>query len=355
MSGLGILVEENHYDDILPPLPTDHDDLKQDLQEIVLQSPLQEKFDNSNNSDYESELYDLNNNTEKNDYINYELDSPNLMKSNYFDNSSNNSSNSEPQEKLSKLKSLKKSIRKISLSSHTSPLINTPKPSKSINITPMLSRNSSSSTSLNDKFNNSPERKIDTTKNWDKKSIDEFKISLSQKHSPSNSISSTNTNTQKSILLRNRAVSLTTSSTASTPPLNSPIITISENLSLPKKSINNIEQNYFDKFSNNQINNLTDLENSQDLINYSQYLIYQKNHLIDAFNLAEKKLSDSGWCSNHDLNNLHLQQDSSISQIDTKLLQIEEKLNREHNLSLLGNKMEKKSEFVDKYNDLSIY
>lgn len=353
MNGLGIMVDENHYDDILPPLPANQQDLKNQIQQIEnidLLTPLTDRFDV--HSEDESDLYDLNNNTPKNDYINYELDSPNLLKSNFIDNSSNNSSQSHSEtEKVSKLKSLKNSIRKLSLSTHNSPTVNTNTKSssnKSINTSPILSCNSSSSNSSNEKMTNSPEKKYDFIKNWDRKSIDDFKVSRSQKHSPTNSISSTNT-IQKSSLLRNRAISLTTSSICPlTPPLNSPLISVSENLNLPKKSLENIEQNFFDKLANSKVQKFTDLQNCEDLINYSQYLIYHKNNLIDAFNVAEKKLSESGWCSNHDINNLNLQQDASISQIDTRLLQIEEILNEEFNSSFLGNEVVDKQDYNGK-------
>lgn len=99
----------------------------------------------------------------------------------------------------------------------------------------------------------------------------------------------------------------------------------------------NIEQNYFDNLKDkSNITSIAELSTSSDLIEYSQYLTQQKNTLIEAFETAKVKLSSSGWCSSYDLNNLQLQQDTSVSQIDTKLLQIEEKLNREYNISLLG-------------------
>lgn len=142
---------------------------------------------------------------------------------------------------------------------------------------------------------------------------------IMKNHSPSESLSTNNSSLQP------------------VTPISNPIITISENLSLPKKSILNIEQSYFDNIGcNNKINDFDDFNNPQDLINYSQFLVNQKTNIILAFNIAEKKLLDSGWCSNHDFNNLHLQQDCLVSQIDTKLLLIEEKLNREHGVSSLS-------------------
>lgn len=45
----------------------------------------------------------------------------------------------------------------------------------------------------------------------------------------------------------------------------------------------------------------------------------------------------SGWCSQYDLHNLQLQQDSSRCQIDTLILRIEERLNRDFDYSMLNN------------------
>lgn len=149
-----------------------------------------------------------------------------------------------------------------------------------------------------------------------------------------------------------------------TPPLTSPVITLLENLSSTKKTLSEIENAYFETLNSQLLNgvnernallslessegsaqlmhhhgrgrvsSITEMSSSADLINYSTFLLQQKKSFTEAFELAKLHLMQSGWCSEHDLNNLLLQQDTQVAQIDTKLLQIEEKLNRDYGVSL---------------------
>lgn len=101
-----------------------------------------------------------------------------------------------------------------------------------------------------------------------------------------------------------------------------------------------IEQNFFENIgsgSASETNNLNNLTTSGELIEYSLYLNEHKKSVVSAYDATRERLINSGWCSNHDLENLSLQKDSSLSQIDTKLLQIEEKLNLEFQLLMLNN------------------
>lgn len=128
---------------------------------------------------------------------------------------------------------------------------------------------------------------------------------------------------------------------ASTPPLPLPIITLSENLNTTKENMVDIEQTFFEIVvgtgTTSDANNLSQLTTSDELIEYSLYLNQHKKSVVGAYDATRDRLISSGWCSNHDLENLSLQRDSSLSQIDTKLLQIEEKLNLEFQLLMLNN------------------
>lgn len=129
---------------------------------------------------------------------------------------------------------------------------------------------------------------------------------------------------------------------ATTPPLPLPIITLSENLNTTKETMVDIEQNFFENIGTvggaaSDKDNLDKLTTSDELIEYSLYLNEHKKLVVGAYDATRERLISSGWCSNHDLENLSLQRDSSLSQIDTKLLQIEEKLNLEYQLLMLNN------------------
>lgn len=127
---------------------------------------------------------------------------------------------------------------------------------------------------------------------------------------------------------------------ATTPPLPLPIITLSENLSTTKETMVDIEQNFFDSIGSggdSDSDNLGKLTTSEELMEYSSYLNEHKKSVVGAYAATQERLVRSGWVSNHDLENLSLQRDSSLSQIDTKLLQIEAKLNLEFQLLMLNN------------------
>ena len=101
-----------------------------------------------------------------------------------------------------------------------------------------------------------------------------------------------------------------------------------------------------ESLARHRIESISELSSAQDLISYASFLDKQKKSITDAFELTRLHLIQSGWCSDHDLNNLQLQQDSSLSQLDTKLIQIEERLNREFGVSLLTNVTNSKNKNV---------
>ncbi|KAG7663572.1 uncharacterized protein J8A68_002821 [[Candida] subhashii] len=233
-------------------------------------------------------------------------------------NSNNNSSSSSSP--LRKLRSLKNGIRKLSLSTHSNN--NSITSSTTPSTTPTSATPATSRLSSVNIPNLAPSTPVENT----------------GKHSHSSSTSSNSSFSQSSS--KNNRIRGLSHSTTATPPLASPVITISENLSNSKRTLNNIEQNYFDSLNQKyEIHSIEELTNIDDLLNYSNFLNQQKSSLDDVFKLAKQRLVDSGWCSEHDLNNLQLQHDSSRCQIDTLLLKIEEKLNREYSISLLGNRI----------------
>ncbi|GEQ71121.1 hypothetical protein JCM33374_g4802 [Metschnikowia sp. JCM 33374] len=171
--------------------------------------------------------------------------------------------------------------------------------------------------------------------------------------------------------MRRRTISVSNSFTSATPPLPSPIVTLSENLASTKQNMASIEQNFFENWITNPGNNPADypsqissfsqknvandddtfsgsmadaadklaiLNTPDDLVEYSIYLSEHKKSVELAYDVSKNRLVSSGWCSGHDIENLNLQRDSSLSQIDSKLLQIEAKLNTDFNISFLNNK-----------------
>lgn len=148
-----------------------------------------------------------------------------------------------------------------------------------------------------------------------------------------------------------------------TPPIASPVVTVSDNLLASKRTLSSAEQSYFDSVSSSRtystslassllsgalsagesqghtrIRSISELTNMDELLDYSSFLHQQRDTVVHAFEVAHKRLQESGWCSTFDLQNLQLQQDTSLSQLDTKLLQVEEKLNTEYDVSILNNK-----------------
>ncbi|KAK6459188.1 uncharacterized protein RJT20DRAFT_124372 [Scheffersomyces xylosifermentans] len=280
-------------------------------------------------------------------------------------------SNSSP---LKRLKSIKNGIRKLSMSSSKD--------------TTNSNTSSTSSTPTLKSQSQQPNRpvlnplQIDT---WRANDITSAPAPHFSQHTPHSSHSSTSSSSSFASSTFNSSVPSVTSGTHKksrsrtisnalltpvTPTFTSPIITISENLSSTKKTLSNIEQNYIDslntKYSNSvsissrsssnasdqmveesdgeqfsgrgRIESISELSNAEDLVSYASFLEKQKQSITDAFELTRKHLTESGWCSDHDLNNLQLQQDSSLCQLDTKLIQIEERLNRQFGVSLLNNK-----------------
>lgn len=142
--------------------------------------------------------------------------------------------------------------------------------------------------------------------------------------------------------VRRRTLSGSHSSlTGTTPPLPLPIITLSENLTSTKETMVDVEQNFFENIGSgatSDSDNLGKLTTSEELMEYSAYLNEHKKTVVRAYDATHERLNSSGWVSNHDLENLSLQRDSSLSQIDTKLLQIEAKLNLEFQLLMLSNR-----------------
>lgn len=170
---------------------------------------------------------------------------------------------------------------------------------------------------------------------------------------------------------RRRTVSQSNSMHLTTPSLPLPIVTLSENLASTRKNLVSIDQNFFDNWSSvsssnfdsphqlqfllqhqqlqqqlqprldpaleSLIDTISILETSDDLVEYSIYLSRHKESIELAFEVSKDRLIDSGWCSGHDIENLNLQRDSALSQIDSKLLQVEERLNSEFNVSILNN------------------
>lgn len=236
----------------------------------------------------------------------------------------NTTTTSTGNEKTSPLKRLKNGIRKLSLtsitSSNNSSSCSTPTGAKFY---------ANTTTTTTSPANPIPLRPILST------------IQVVKPPQPLHSVSSSTSadSSFSSKFERARASSQgTTIFTPVTPPVTtSPVITIGEDLDCTKRTLSKIEQSYFDSLTSQTVNSIEELITVEDLLNYLQYLIQQRTALDDVFQKTKEKLQASGWCSNHDLNNLQLQQDSSRCQIDTSLLKIEERLNREFSCSVLGN------------------
>ncbi|KAL6449629.1 hypothetical protein SBY92_004546 [Candida maltosa Xu316] len=286
----------------------------------------------------------------KSSFSNYALDSPNLLldqsnlqmfpslpKNGNLEStsttstiqppaSSSSASSSAPpsaNDRTSPLKRLKNGIRKLSLggsnnNSNNSSTCSTP-------TIPKFAPNATSSPA-----NPTPLRPVLTP------------IQIVKPQQPSQSVSSsTSTNSSFSSKFdRARASSQGNNSlfTPVTPPVTSPVITLGEDLANSKNTLTKIEQSYFDSLhTSHAVTSVDELVSAEELLNYSHFLIQQRSVLDDVFQKTKERLQASGWCSAHDLNNLQLQQDTSRSQIDTSLLKIEERLNREFSCSVLGN------------------
>ncbi|OBA20880.1 hypothetical protein METBIDRAFT_20078, partial [Metschnikowia bicuspidata var. bicuspidata NRRL YB-4993] len=142
-----------------------------------------------------------------------------------------------------------------------------------------------------------------------------------------------------------------------TTPLPLPVVTLSVDLSSTKKNMASVEQSFFDNWGAGGADTasqalvatphdadpdvpdkLAILSTPEDLMEYLVYLSLHKKSVELAYEVSKNRLVSSGWCSGHDIENLNLQRDSSLSQIDSKLLQIEARLNSEFNMSFLNSK-----------------
>ena len=214
-----------------------------------------------------------------------------------------------------------------------------------------------------------------------------LQLQLQQPHIQHSSSSSTSTTSSLTSILRAKraraasqgyhGISPITPPPFSSLPLTSPIITISENLDSNREAMTHMEQSYFDSLnssvnhttahtetstsptstsstlannninlnlnmnmnlsSHHHVNSIEEFTNLDDLLDYSNYLQLQKIQMNDIYVKTREKLEASGWCSTYDLDNLKLQQDASDAQIDTMILKIEEKLNRDFDYSMLNN------------------
>ncbi|CAN3355478.1 hypothetical protein DICA3_B12002 [Diutina catenulata] len=249
-------------------------------------------------------------------FVDYHLDSPNLVDHQYFVKAQA----SPPMPKPSRLKSLKHNIRKLSLSTKTK---DTKGDDASVSVTsiPVTSiPKSSKAASLASA--DSGHSKASSARGPQTPSVEQSVSS--PRHSPHSSTSS------MSNILRTRACSV---ATPLTPPLTSPVITLSENLSQSKKSMSSIEQSYFDQ---REANSVADLATADELLEFSAFLTMQKQSMTTAFAATKAKMTQSGWCTESDLDNIQLQEDSSLCQIDSKLIQIEHRLNREFGISSMA-------------------
>lgn len=144
------------------------------------------------------------------------------------------------------------------------------------------------------------------------------------------------------IITRGRTLLNPLGSAASTPPVPSPVIMLLENLTVSKKNLSDTEQSFFDNLQSHElpedrIDSIDKLTTSDELIEFLLFLHEHKKLIESAYDITKERLSLSGWCLTSDIENLSLQRDLSLSQIDTKLLEIEERLNTWFNLSMLNN------------------
>ncbi|CAH6718297.1 hypothetical protein CLIB1444_01S03620 [[Candida] jaroonii] len=265
-----------------------------------------------------------------NSFSTYELDSPsiNLDSNQLFPTISktlSNHSNNSEREKSSPLKRLKKTIRKLSLSKNsqtnnlTSTFSNSTTGNSTNTSTPVLGFELHSSNSSNPFSTNSTTiNSVITSHNSDK--VRPQLSPLQNSHIKTLSQDSNNS--------KNSLDSKLKCSTPSTPPLtifSSPVFTISDNVN-NNSNIEKIEKDYL---ANCNIK-LEELESkSENLINYYNYLVNEKNHINDSYKITKSRLVKSGWCSNEDLNNLTLQKNFQLNQIDLRLIEINDKISKD--------------------------
>lgn len=276
--------------------------------------------------------------------------------------------NSSP---LSRLKSLKKGIRKLSLSrigssislaasSSTPPIDQSPVATR-INLSPTQMEYHNDLCSLSSNSDSSP---LSTFSGLGLRNASCSCPPSYGKHSSTaescqlNSTSALpHTNSVGQILLpksRRRTLSQSYwSGNASTLP--QPIITLSDNLPSSSENLSSVNQSFFGTLSQSPLSGHTSnadstkqhfedsgdaldkLNTPEELIDYLIYLSEHKKSVEEAYAVAKDRLLSSGWCSKHDIENLNLQRDVALSQIDTKILKIEAKLNSEFSVSMLNN------------------
>lgn len=127
-------------------------------------------------------------------------------------------------------------------------------------------------------------------------------------------------------------------------------VTVLGNMGQSKKNLQDLEQIFLNSLAEEasasdsassplspNSSSVHQLSTSDELIEFLMFLNEHKKSVESAFEMAKQRFTSSGWCLNHDIVNLGLQRDTSLSLIDTKLLQIEERLNSEFNLLMLNN------------------
>lgn len=295
MNGLGIVIEEsvdhkyspNQNEILLPPLP-DENDLKE-LHDFSSNSDDDNLFGNDDMSmpeakDDDHQFFYQN---FQSSLSTYELDSPsiNLDNNHVFPTISNSTTSSTKETSpLRRLKSLKKTIRKLSLSKSAAEPI-------------------TSSSTINTGLTSTPVTLIS----------DRPQVSPLQNHFKTMSQDSNGSFTTFDTKLKCH--------TPTTPPISSPIITLSDNQQNTEYFIQKLEQGYFDSVEGSS-------DDAENLSNYYNYLINEKSVINDTYNLTKNRLVKSGWCSDDDLNNLTCQMKSQLQKIDVRLNEISMKLSK---------------------------
>ncbi|PSK39504.1 hypothetical protein C7M61_002121 [Candidozyma pseudohaemuli] len=255
---------------------------------------------------------------------------------------------------LRRLKSLKKGIRKLSLlkitnsSDDKKPLF-LPLQSSEVSLVSLNQLHSALSveSSQSQPFQAQPIQ-VQATAPMGQHSHSNSQSNSLQSHGPSVSSAATSgpASVSDELPTRRRTLLNPMGSVASTPPVPSPVIMLLENLTLSKKNLSDTEQSFFDNLQSDahlaslreeRIDSIDKLTTSDELIEYLLFLHEHKKLIESAYAVTKDRLSHLGWCLSSDLENLSLQRDLSLSQIDTKLLKIEERLNLRFNLSMLNN------------------
>lgn len=154
---------------------------------------------------------------------------------------------------------------------------------------------------------------------------------------------------------RRRTISRTDLALLATPPLPSPIVTVTDDLLLTMQNLAAADQRFFGSWPGGDglapplalqshelvlvrptpadIDAMLMLTSPDDLMDYLLYLKEHKKTVKLAYEVSENRLLTSGWCSGNELDNLAMQKDTFLSKIDSKLLRVEARLNAEFNMS----------------------